>query len=220
MNRSLAKIISFAGHPLWVLTYILLFLLVLNPFAFGVRDLSDPRAMILLLSVFITSMVLPGIGVLLMKPLGLINNLKMRDKQERIGPYIVCGVFYLWLFKNLLSTGLAPQLFAQFVLGASIALFLAFFINIFSNISIHAVGMGNLFAMVLMTFFQWGSLPLALWMGPNALLLSPVLVLCVVLALAGSVGVARLALHAHRPADVYKGYLAGMASVWVASHFL
>jgi hypothetical protein len=112
-----------------------------NPFAFG----GEQRSVLLLLSVFSTSFLIPALGVVLMKPLGLIKGLQMRDKQERIGPYIVCGVFYLWLYKNFMG-GMVPELYAKFTLGACIALFLAFFVNIFSKISMYATGMGSLIA--------------------------------------------------------------------------
>jgi hypothetical protein len=217
MNHRIAKIISFVGHPLWVLSYILLFLLLLNPFAFGIRDISDSRAMILLVSVFMTSFLIPGFGVALMKPLGLISSLEMRDKQERIGPYIVSGVFYLWLFKNLLSGGIVPVLYTKFVLGATIGLFLAFFINIFTKISAHAVGMGGFVAMLLVTQFSWRSAMLALPIGQSALVLSPVVVVMLGCLLAGLVGTARLALDAHTPADLYRGYAAGFAAVLLAN---
>ena len=126
MPTSIAKLLSYLGHPLLVLTYILLILLAVNPYAFGVRAMTDRNAMLLLINVFSTSFLLPGFGVALMTPLGLIQNMQMPDKMERIGPYIITGVFYLWLFKNLSAAGSQyPALFSTCVLGATIGLFLA-----------------------------------------------------------------------------------------------
>ena len=54
------------------------------------------------------------------------------------------------------------------MLGATIALFIAFFINIFSKISAHAVGMGGLVAMVLISIisFSHGAFTFKLrWVG-------------------------------------------------------
>ena len=133
MNRTLASAISVLGHPLLVLTYIVLIMLAVNPYQFGARHISEPRAVILLFSVFSISFLIPTVGIVMMKPLGLIKSLDMPDKQERIGPYIVAGVFYLWLFKNLMSTGQAPPLLTKFALGATLGLFLSFFINIFTK---------------------------------------------------------------------------------------
>ena len=221
MPTSIARILSYLGHPLLVLTYILLILLAVNPFAFGVRSIADRNAVLLLISVFSTSFLLPGFGVALMKPLGLIQSLEMPDKMERIGPYIISGVFYLWLFKNLSSAGNQyPALFSTCVLGATIGLFMAFMINIFTKISAHATGMGGMIAMLLLMAFNWGSSPLYLSVPGGSLLLSVTAILAVGMLFAGAVGVARLALGAHTPIDLYRGYAVGFASVIIATFLI
>ena len=198
-----------------MLTYILALMLAINPFAFGVRGMGDKRGVLLLLSVFTTSFMIPGLGVALMKPLGLIKSLEMRDKMERIGPYIVCGVFYLWLFKNFMD-GAVPQMYAKFSLGATIGLFLAFFVNIFSKISAHATGMGGFACMVLILAFAWPGLTLHL----GDLQLSMNAVLAFVLVLAGLVGYSRMVLGAHSSADVWRGYAAGVVAVLIGNIIL
>lgn len=220
MSRVLAQILSFVGHPLLVLTYILLLLLLLNPFAFGVRDLGDPKAILLLVSVFSSTFLIPGFGVALMKPLGLIKSMEMADKQERIGPYIITGVFYLWLFKNLASGNATPELFNTFVFGATLGLFFAFFFNIFTKISAHATGMGGFAAMLLITAFKWPGVMAGIPCSGGSIQISALVLTAVAIVLAGLVGTARLALGAHTPADLYRGYLAGVAAVVVASVML
>lgn len=216
MNKTLAHLLSLLGHPLLMLTYALLLLLALNPYAFSVRSVTDKPAALLLLSVFTTTFMLPGFGVALMKPLGLVKSLALEDKQERIGPYILSGVFYLWLFKNLASGGQTPALYTTFVLGATIGLFFAFFVNIFTKISAHAVGMGGLVAMLLLTNREWGGgvLGLPVFGGVAQLSLNVVLALAVIAA--GLVGTARLALGAHAPADLWRGYAAGFVAMLLA----
>ncbi len=209
------KILSFLGNPLLVLTYILLLMLAVNPYAFGVKSIGDQRGVVLLLSVFTTSFLIPALGVALMKPLGLIKSLEMRDKQERVGPYIICGVFYLWLFKNFME-GTVPLLYAKFALGATIGLFFAFFANIFTKISAHATGMGGLVGMVLVLAFEWPGMALSL--GAAQLSLNVVLALAVLLA--GLVGVARLKMEAHSPVNLWQGYASGAAGVFFANIIL
>ncbi|HRI59905.1 MAG TPA: hypothetical protein PK228_09280 [Saprospiraceae bacterium] len=216
MNKTLARLISILFHPLLVLTYVLLLLMAVNPYAFSARSLTDKSAMILLISVFSTSFVLPAFGTALMKPLGLIKTLQMEDKLDRTGPYILTGIFYLWLYKNLDSTGQAPALFNSFVLGATIGLFFAFFINIFTKISAHAVGMGGMVAMLLMTDRAWEGAAIGLPAFGGAIQLSLNAVLALTAVLAGLVGTARLALGAHKPADMYRGYAAGVVAVLLA----
>lgn len=190
-------------------------MLIINPFAFGAHRMGDQRTVVLLLYVVSTTFLIPGLGVSLLKPLGLVKSLEMRDKQERIGPYIITGIFYLWMFKNFMS-GAVPLLFAKFVLGATIGLFFAFFANIFFKISAHATGMGGFVAMVLLLAFEWSGASLDA--GP--FLLSLNVLLAFVILLAGLVGAARLSLGAHSQAELWQGYAAGFGAVMLANVIL
>ncbi len=220
MNPTLARILSFLGHPLLILTYMLLLLLAINPYAFSARNITDHRAMLLLISVFTTTFLLPGFGIALLKPLGFIRSLEMESNYERIGPYIITGVFYLWLFKNLFSGTQIPSLYAVCVLGATVGLFFAFFLNIFTKVSAHATGMGSLVAMVLLTTVEWHGLGLALPMLGGSLQLSLTVLLGCTVLFAGLIGTARLALKTHVPIDLYRGYAAGFVAVMLAEVLL
>lgn len=215
MNPSVARAISYLGHPLLVLTYMLILMLIINPFAFGAQHIGDKRTVILFFYVFSTTFLIPGLGVSLLKPLGLVQSFEMRDKQERIGPYIITGIFYLWMYQNF-ADGIVPTLFAKFVLGATIGLFFAFFVNIFFKISAHATGMGGLVAMVLLLTFEWAGL--TFHVGPILLSLNGVLAIVVIFA--GLIGVARLSLAAHTQAQLWQGYLAGFVAVILANVIL
>ena len=198
-----------------MLTYTLLLMIASNPFAFGVRQMTDKRGILLLISVFTTSFMIPALGILLMKPLGLIQSLKMENKQDRIGPFIICGVFYLWLFQNF-RTGVVPPLFANFSLAVTIGLFLAFLVNLFARISLHAVGMGALALMVLMVAFSWPGHLLDL--GFVQLSLTAVLVFIIIIA--GLVGYSRLYLGVHKLPDIWQGYAIGAFSVLITGLFM
>ncbi|MBK6995873.1 MAG: hypothetical protein IPH31_13445 [Lewinellaceae bacterium] len=215
MTPSLARALSYFGHPLLVLTYMLLLMLIINPFAFGAHHIGDQRTMILFFYVVSTTFLIPGLGVSLLKPLGLVRSLEMHDKQERIGPYIIAGIFYLWMFKNF-SNGAVPALYAKFVLGATIGLFFAFFVNIFTKISAHATGMGGFVAMVLLLAFEWAGATFTI--GP--ILLSLNAILAIIIVLAGLIGVARLSLGAHTQAEIWQGYAAGFVAVMLADVIL
>lgn len=221
MNRSLAQFFSAVGHPLFIIFYGLMLLVWLNPFAFGARHLTDQPIVVLVLMVLAQTVVIPGIAMLMLRPLGFIQSLEMEDKQERIIPYIIIGVFYLWLFWNLRNLSQAPPIFVQFVLGATIGLFLVFFFNIFTKISAHAAGMGGFVAASILTAAEWGgsagTLPM---LGGGSLSISINFLLAGFILLAGLVGVARLALGAHTPLDLYRGYLAGIFSQLLAAFLI
>ncbi|MBK8490119.1 MAG: hypothetical protein IPL49_04215 [Saprospirales bacterium] len=217
--RGIAKVVSFFFHPLLMLTYMTVLLLIIQPFWFGVHQVSDKIP--LLLAVFFSSFVIPGIAVLMMRFLGLVESMELRDKKERIGPYIVTAIFYLWLYINFRNDPSMPPPFSSFVLGTVIGLFLAFFINIFSKISAHAVGMGGLLGMVIillgMGSFDPVFIPLGTWGSIQTTLGT---LLLVFILIAGLVGTSRLLLKAHEAMDLYGGYMVGLAAQFLAFRLL
>jgi hypothetical protein len=176
--------------------------------------------MLLVIHTVMNTLIIPAFAILIMKFLGLIKTFEMQDKSDRTGPYIIAGIFYLWLFRNFLDNTNVPLAFTSFLLGATIALFLAFIINIFTKISAHTVGMGGLLGMVLITMFQFSydTFNLNLWFGTIQMNMTTVLM--IVILIAGMVGSARLILKAHIPSDLYGGYLIGFASQIFALRFL
>jgi membrane-associated phospholipid phosphatase len=219
MLRWLAVLISIIFHPLLMLTYMVTLLLLANPYLFGVHDISEQTVLILL--IFLTTVVIPGFSVVMMRLLGLIQSVQLEDRQDRIGPYIVTGVFYLWLFVRLLHDPVVPPVFSAFVLGSTIALFLAFFINLFSKISAHAVGMGGLLGMVIITMASYSYGSFIVDVGILGMFqMNMVMVLMITILLNGIVGTARLALDAHVMQDLYGGFMVGFLSQFVGALFL
>ena len=217
--RGFAKAVSFLFHPLLILTYMTVLLLTINPFWFGVHSIADKIP--LLLAVFFSSVVIPGIAVLMLRFLGLVESLELRDKKERIGPYIITAIFYLWLYINFRHDPNMPPVFSAFVLGSVIGLFLAFFINIFSKISAHTVGMGGLIGMFFI-LLRFGSFdPVLIHLGDFGVIRTTMgtLLICVIL-IAGLVGSSRLLLQAHDALDLYGGYMVGLAAQLFAFRIL
>lgn len=207
--------LSLLFHPLLLVTYILLMLLMINPYLFGVHKTADQIPLVVL--VFFSTFLMPVIAIVMMKTLGFIKSWDMRERTDRIVPYIATSVFYISTYYYLVKMPGIPVAFKMFMLGGLIALFLSFFINNFSKISIHTVGMGGLLAMtvITMSFFRQSSLLIDTWLfGPIRLSMLSVLIL-VILA-SGMVGTARLLLGAHEPRDLWGGYLIGICSQLIA----
>ena len=218
MLRLFAHLFSFICHPLFMLTYMLLILLTVNPYLFGVNNIGDSSYLILM--VFFSTVLIPGFSIIMMKFLGLIESIELRDKQERIGPYIITGVFYLWMYRNILDNPNIPIAFKIFVLGATIALFVAFFINLFSKISMHTLGMGGLLAMIIITMFQYSHGSFWVNLSLFKFQMSMTQLLIIVIVLSGLVGTSRLFLKAHQQQQVYGGFVVGLLSQFIAMMIL
>jgi len=128
--KTTAKLISILFHPLFIIGYVLVLLLSINPYLFVVQD--DQAKFLLIFSVIMLTIFFPLFSVFMMKMLDLIQSFQMEEKSERIGPLIVTGTFYMWLFINIKDNSNIPGAFSFFVLGSTIALFLSLLLNSFT----------------------------------------------------------------------------------------
>jgi len=217
MLKNLTKAVSLVFHPLFVLFYLLIATLIVNPYLFSVQDPKSRN--ILLISVFVITVVLPAVSILMMRFLGLLASLEMHDKMERVGPLIATSIFYLWLYVNIRSNSYLPTLFQVFVLGSTISLFLSFFINNFLKISLHAVGAGGLVvAFILLHQYSYGSVELPL--GGSVVVVPTFYLIVFVILLAGCIGASRLYLDAHSKEQLYIGYLVGFVGQFFAYNII
>ncbi len=218
MNRIIAHFLSIVFHPLIVTTYIVTILLMLNPFLFGKNDVAQGWALIL--QVFFSTFCLPAMAVAMMKGLGLIDSFQMEDRRERIIPYIATATFYLWIFMSIRTNTTIPTIFTAAMLGTIISLFITFFINNFSKISAHAVGMGGLVGIIVValrwvtySFFYVNFFGQKLEIASFWVLISALLI-------AGSVCSARLWLQAHELKDIIGCFMVGLFGQWAAMVYL
>jgi len=152
-----------------------------------------------------------------MRFLGLIESLEMKEKTERIGPLIVTSIAYLWIFLNIRTHDGLPQVFTAFVLGAIIALFVAFFINNFTKISLHAVGLGGLL-MATINVMTMSERAYANFSIGNLISFSihNLFLLALIFMIVGAVLSSRLYLKAHQLQDVAGGLLVGVLGQLIA----
>lgn len=214
MVRFFAQFVSFVFHPLLMMTYMLILLLVISPYLFGESILRQSD--VIVLTIFMTTAFIPGFAVLMMKWLELVESYDLQNRTDRTGPYILTGVFYTWIFRNFLDNPDMAFAFKVFALGATIGLFVAFFVNLFSKISLHAVGMGGLVTMVAITMLQFSYSSFGFNIGVVAIEVRMTTLFISTILLAGIVGTARLYLGAHRPVDLYGGYIVGITAQLIA----
>lgn len=215
----LAQGVSVIFHPLFLILYFLFILLIVNPYLLPIQDPTDLG--VIIIYVTIISIVFPLIPIIMMYMLGFTTSIELKKRQERTIPLVITGIFYLWLYINLLNNNSIPDAFVFFLLGSTITLFSCFFINLFSKISLHTAGIaGLLTAITIMRYhFAYSYFGLNLGNGMTYQVNTNLLIV-VFLIIAGIVGTSRLYLKAHNNTDIYGGYLVGIVSQVIAMRIL
>ncbi len=192
--RKLAVFLSFLLHPVFMLTYIMLFFICSeNYFSYF---MSPAKKIFLLAAVFIFSVALPLLNVALLKKLGYIKSVYLNESAERFMPYISSIVLHGGLLYIIHDLNI-PFFFKYIVITSVAVLIVLLTVNIFTKISAHTASLSGCLGILI--FYEFISF--------NPLLLP----LCVCLVLCGLVGFARLYLQAHTPKQVYLGFVTGLA---------
>lgn len=194
--RALALFVSGFFHPIFLVFYVMLLAFVMRPLP--LIFLTPVLQLYVLLQVLVIGTLLPMGAVLLFVRLGKLRSVMAEEREERNLPYLVQALCLASLIFSFRNNGL-PALLTDMVVGALVAVLAAWFINRRWKISAHAVGMGGLVGFLAAMYAQT-DVPV-LWPLAIAVLLS------------GAVGTARLYLQAHRPAQIYAGFLVGFASM-------
>lgn len=192
MQKKFSQIISIILHPLLIPSYFFVIVFSLKSY---VSLLIPMQAKALILSlVFITTFLFPLLLILIMKRRGVINSLQMEQKEERVYPFIVTIVFYFLAYYTLKKVQIS-EVYHLFLIGSTIMVVFSLLINFISKISIHMVGIGGLAGALIGISIRVN--------------LDIVVLISVFLLLAGIIGFARLSLAAHKPIQIYSGFLFG-----------
>lgn len=212
--KLIAWVISAFTHPLLVLTYGLILIIAFNPYVFGVGSVMEELPLILVC--FAYTFLLPLISIVFMKLIGLVSSLALPTKEERIGPLIICIVFYTWFTINVYRNADIPLLVGIFAFGSVIAMSISFLINIFSKISLHTVAWGGLMGLLIVMVWYFGFQTLSLYNWEIHIRF----ILLVLVLMGGIISTARLLLSAHDSRDIYGGFLVGFTSQLIAIRIL
>lgn len=160
---------------------------------------------LIVITLFINTVMFPLLCTALMVRLGFVQSIQMPKREDRILPLIAAMIFFIWTLVSMRAMQ-PPLLFLQMMFGATMALILTFIVNLKFKISLHAMGAGNLVAIILFIIFQTHYQ--VLWL------------LIIGLIVAGLIGTARLWLNAHSKKEIAVGYIVGFFSQVAAYLFL
>ncbi|MBS1597135.1 MAG: hypothetical protein JST75_02845 [Bacteroidetes bacterium] len=196
----LGNLFSFVFHPLFITTYIFIFLIFIHP---GTFTGFEPRLKLFrFLTVFLFTTAFPAFSVFLTWRLKLIQSLYLSTTRERLIPYVLTMFFYFWtwyVFRNLPDS---PPVTIHLLLGSFLAICGGWMCNIFFKISMHGIAMGGLIIFALLFAFTDSY--------------SSGLYLSVAVLIAGLVCTSRLIVSDHSTFEVYTGLLVGILAQFIA----
>jgi len=192
MNLKVSRFLSYILHPL-MMPFIAV-ILVMNLNTYIAYSISPQVQRIIITLVFITTNALPILLALLLLQKGVIKSLEMDSLVERRVPFLTSAIFYFICY-YLLKQLPIPQMLSIMVLAAGFTIFIAYFLSFRYKVSIHMIGIGGLTGVLF-----------ALSRILNADLLVFIIIAILV---SGMLGTARLSLGAHKPGQVYWGFLIG-----------
>ena len=184
-----AKVISYIFHPLFIPTYIFIFLVYQFPYEFS--DITAWKLKLKIFSVFWMTAFFPAFAVFLLWRLKLSESIYLRTQKERIIPYFVTMFFYWWMYYLSKNQTDQPAVLKFFYFGIFWSSIIGVIINNFIKISLHTIAAGSaLMAIILCSLYYQINLGLA--------------ISCVVL-LTGIIATARLFVSNHTAFEIYTG---------------
>jgi hypothetical protein len=189
--RIISEVVSILFHPVFMPVYGLL-IIFFAPTIFIYIPGNVKRVIFML--VLINMTVVPLAMMPLFRYRNIISSYSLEGRQERVMP-LALGLLMYILTTIIFFSYQIPVLIKTFMLAASVTAFIVLVITMMWKISIHSAGMGGLMATVIALSLRMGT-PLTAY-------------LAALIAISGVVLTARLYLGAHRPLQVYLGFMAG-----------
>jgi hypothetical protein len=199
--RIVAKIISWVFHPIFIPVYVLIFLLQIQPHLFV--GLSPLKKTFTVIQFGVMYAFFPVVTALLLKALGFIESIYMKTQKDRIIPYVICMIYYFWVWYVIKNQSAYPDQLIEFSLAIFISSILGLMSNAYMKVSMHAMAMGVIAAFVLLLALQ-NSLDSGVYI--SAAILLP-----------GLVCTARLIVSDHSNKEIYTGLFLGIASLVIAN---
>ena len=196
-----SKILSFVFHPVLMPTYAILLLLYFSKVFSHFMPIEQKTHLINLTLIF--TLLLPLLGVFLLKKLKIVSSIYMENQKERKWPLLIAISSYYLLFRMFEFLYIHP-IIIKLVLGAMLILFLAVIISNFWKISLHMLGIGGVFGAFLAFQYLFG----------GKLFLIILLLLC-----SGLLAYARINENAHTLKQVYLGFLVGACAEFLIFYF-
>lgn len=201
--KSIAHVISTVFQPLLMPTYGVVLLFVYT--YFGV--IYTRQFWLIISPIVLFSFVIPAILIFMLFRMGVISDLSLTKRRERLFPYLITLLSYtaMMLFYYRMNM---PKWFLLMIAASIAIMIIAILITLRWKISAHMFGIGGLIGGAMsVSYFVERSNPYYMFMG--------------LFILAGLIGTSRLILKRHTLGQVIAGFLLGLLVsflfVWIGA---
>ena len=193
--KKVAKIISAAFHPITLPTWMMAMLLFT-----GLARFQQVNPLVFLAMAFVNSFLLPFIIIVLMKQWKVIKSINMDDRGDLASTLIIMMLF-LYATHRFFAGVPIFSIYCFYVTSVMVLYAIAFVVNLFCKVSLHALGCGGLVCclFVLSTASAHVYLPY---------------LICGIL-LSGAILSSRLLLAKNSQAQVYSGFGVGFTLTFI-----
>lgn len=196
---TLATIISWVMVPLLMPVISCLLILGVSEY----RDMAADDKLAIIMVVTGLNTLLPMILIAVLRSLGVVRDIGLNSRRERLVPYIITiiGLGCTVVFLRLQG---APEWMWATYLGAAVASGICCVVNFWWKISAHATGASGLIATLVITGMYGNATHITWWIFGAALI-------------TGLMGSARVFLRRHTDLQVLAGYVVGFLSVYLTT---
>jgi hypothetical protein len=203
MVRIVAKIISYIFHPLFIPVYLSWLLVKTQSYLFGA--FTEWEKTIFIARFGVIYIMFPLVSVLLMKALGFISSIHLKNQRDRIIPYVVCMIYYWWMWYVLHNQPEYPKLYVVLSLAVFLASIGGLMANINMKVSMHAIAAGVMAAFVMLLGFSQ-DIDFGIYIAISILV-------------TGIICTSRLIDSDHTTKEIYWGLFIGIVSILVSEQF-
>jgi hypothetical protein len=193
IETRIASLLSALLHPLILPTLGIIILFNLDTYLS--YSIPSQAKKFIVLIIFVNSAVAPLLSILLLKKTGIIKDVLLDNRSERMFPLLLSAVYFFITYYLLRKVAL-PSIIYFYIIGATILVLLTLIITFRWKISIHMTSIGGFTGFLI-------SLALLLHIDINWLLILSFVA-------SGLLGTARVKLNAHDLPQVFAGYAMGV----------
>ncbi len=203
MVRIVAKIISYIFHPLFIPVYLSWLIVKTQSYLFGA--FTEWEKTIFIARFAVIYIMFPLVSVLLMKALGFISSIHLKKQRDRIIPYVVCMIYYWWMWYVLHNQPEYPKLYVVLSLAIFLASIGGLMANMNMKVSMHAIAAGVMAAFVMLLGFSQ-DIDFGIYIAISILV-------------TGIICTSRLIDSDHTTKEIYWGLFIGIVSILISEQF-